>query len=252
MMLNFCVGAVSNLSELVREIGEISSIDGTYIFRFINENQYAAQIAPYVYEARQDLSEVHSQKWTAIKYLRQIGNTGYTFISDPKLLGTRSDFLRRGKVFPLAEGRISRLCEILQDQEVTFHMMILSQVDFIMSRLDVPLERRVRALLTSRLSWANIAGRILKSAPGCNLIVWDMEKAAPALLDFLNFITPFASEAVHSLLVSTVSSKVPAFTDSISLDLIGELQDVILRLDEKFEEDLERIAQMPNAFVRRF
>jgi hypothetical protein len=251
-MFNIQIGAPNVYSEAIQEIAIACANDGSYVFKYIEQDTYTKSIAQYVDFEGRDLAEVLQRKWIASNYLRSVANTAYVFASDPKLLGNRSDFLRKGKAFPSVEGRIARIHEILHDHEVTLHLMVLDQVSFIMARVDVPMERRIRALLASRLSWANVAGRVLRFAPNSNLIVWNMENPKPALMAFCKAISPSASQSVTES-VTSILSKIPTINaDQVTDDQIRELKEIVLLLDDRFEDDLERIDCMPRATVRYF
>lgn len=251
-MFNIQIGAPSVYSVAIQEIAKACANDGSHVFKFIEPDTYTKSIAQYVYFEGRDPAEVLQRKWIASNYLRDIANTACVFASDSQLLGRRSDFLRKGKAFPSVEGRIARIHEILNAYEVTLHLMVLDQFDFIMSRVDVPIERRIRALLASRLSWANVAGRILRLAPNSNLVVWNMESPKPALMAFFKAISPSASESVTESVASILNKIQTINADKVTVNQIMELKEIILQLDDRFEDDLERIDCMPRATVRNF
>lgn len=250
-MFDIHIGAPSVLTPLIESVAtSATTLDpGSFAYLPIKDQRNPVQI--YIEHRHDNSTASQSIELDATEFVESLNKRTQLLVSYPQLLGKVHDVLGK-RPFPLMDRRIARLNDLLSAANFTMHLMIVSPVDLIMSHSDLPLRSRLKLIQMTRLSWANIAWRILRAAPDRELVVWSCEKPFSAVEAFFGKVMP------QSTLQSTFDTiGIPNRHDcrganQASGAWMKGLEEEIMHLDDQFDVDLAKIDEMPRAALRAF
>jgi hypothetical protein len=249
-MYSFVIGAPGVCPDVLSFSGTVNS-ERSKDLSCLNEDDYRKHLSPYVLFRNGEQSELGKLHLDATRYLIQAAGIGHLLINAPNFLGVDKNLLQPGRPFPLADGRLRRLNELVFNKETVIHLFIVSQVDLILSLKRYSADKRIQALWLSELSWSNIAWRILRSLPSCRLIVWDFEMYALALRAFLDetLLKSYSGEEWEALeRQRTISNALTQFAPALELRNVSRCA----RLDDLYDMDLYKIASLPRTLLKTF
>jgi hypothetical protein len=249
-MFDVYIGAPYILASMIGRVGRSASFLDATKLAYVDLIHGQQPIRQYVENRNDELFRDQLLGSSASQSLRQLFGCSQALVSYPDLLGHVRDIVGR-RPFRLMDRRVSRLDDLLESREMTLHLMIVSPVDLVMSHSDLPLQTRLKLIAETKLSWANIAWRILRAAPKRSLVVWNCERpraVAEAFFEMILQKSSFFSEG--RTIELPVDSEVHKM-DSPCTWMEG-IEDNVMQLDEQFEIDLQKIEEMPRANLQSF
>jgi hypothetical protein len=251
MMFDFVVGSVSVYPWLLNQASFLASHYALCEVDCINVRDYKLYLEPYIIRRKEDNEQSDLLRRNASSFLQRVSLTDRVLLGSMEFLGTESNLLMGGKSFPLADGRLRRLNEVLSSEAHTVHLCVACQSDLILSLDRCSIEKKASALKISELSWSNIAFRILRAMPKCKLVVWDFEAAEVAVRSFLSELL-----ATELLEVEWYSLRrifdLDRFLERRRVHVGSEHAGLCARLDECYETDLHKLITLPRTELRTF
>jgi hypothetical protein len=172
-------------------------------------------------------------------------------VSQPNMFGVPADVLRPRKAFPLAEARVGRLSALVGSLDMTYHLVIVSQIDYILKMKRMSEVERLAAIRDAQFSWAEVVFRIRRGAPDRNLVVWDFDKPSVAALPFVTTMLGIDAHYIRTQIEAAISpEKIPVGSGSIDYS-DATLATAVERLDARYELDLDEIDSMSGVTLIR-
>ena len=189
------------------------------------------------------LDEVSRRRAEAM--IRQLVQHDVVAMSQHALLGQYEDCYLRRKVLPQGEARLARLAEVIKPFQMTVHLTITSQYDYLHAAL-VNDESEIEAISDNVPSWSQLVQRLRISVPEATFIVWDFERPAAIAPEFLMSLLQLSMTDVDkSELEQIVATTVDLVPSVLSTHHDSEVDALAARLDEQYELDLTVLAEMP-------
>lgn len=249
-MFDVHIGAPGVLEAMIDQIGKNLSLTEPNRLFYVNFNHGQQPVRQYVENREPESAMGHSSADSILRSMAHLFDQDKALISYPYFLGHSADIVGK-RPFRLMDRRVSRLDDLMRSREMALHLMIVSPVDLLMSYSSLPLRTRIKLISQTKLSWANIAWRILRAAPKRSLIVWSCERPHLALRTFFETIL---QDANSSLYRSTIEFPAHSLQRRIESDCgwMDGIEEQIMQLDEQFEVDLQKIDAMPRVDLYSF
>lgn len=248
-MFDVYIGAPYILASMIGRVGRSASFLDATKLAYVDLTHRQQPIRQYLEYRSEELARDQLIGNSAQHSLLRLFGSNQTLVSYPDLLGQVRDIVGK-RPFRLMDRRVSRLDDLLESREMTLHLVIVSPVDLVMSHSDLSLQTRLKLIAETKLSWANIAWRILRAVPKRSLVVWNCERpraVAEAFFEMILQKSSFFSEGrTIEIPVAEVHKMEPPCI------WMEGLEDNVMQLDEQFEIDLQKIEEMPRANLQSF
>jgi hypothetical protein len=169
----------------------------------------------------------------------------------PTFFGYPTDALRPRKSFPLAESRVGRLSGLMGSSEMTFHLVIASQVDYILRMRRISAADRLDAIRDARFSWSELVFRLRRGAPERRVVVWDFDHPKAIALPFVETMLGIEADRLVGEVLKAISHEATPL-GSGPIDYSDEiLARSVARLDARYEQDLDELENMEGVILVR-
>jgi len=243
-MLNFHLGVPGLMAELFHSLAVCEPIQSADDLHLVPSAEYRA-LFPEVVNGRAGTTPASPETLKRIEEFAQRASAIDTVaISQHSVFGVPADVLRPRKSFPLAESRVERLSGLVGPCEMTFHLAINSQIDYILRMRRMPEADRLMAIREAKFSWSELVFRIRRGAPDRNLVVWDFDHPKAIALPFVETMLGIeAHDLKQQILKAILPETKPIGSGPIDYSDPG-LASAVARLDERYELDLDDIDKM--------
>lgn len=172
-------------------------------------------------------------------------------ISQPTFFGLSTDALRPRKSFPLAESRVGRLSGLIGSCEMTFHLVITSQIDYILRMRRMSAADRLTAIRDARFSWSELVFRLRRGAPERSVVVWDFDRPKAIALPFVETMLGIEADRLVKEVLKAISREATPL-GSGPIEYSDEiLARAVARLDARYEQDLDELENMEGVTLVR-
>jgi hypothetical protein len=243
-MLNVHIGAPGIAADLLQSLANSESAKAAEDIHFVPPSEYHALLHELVHP--KVISGPPSSD--AVRGIREFINFASALdivaISKSNFLGYPHDILRPRKSLPMAGARVGRLSGLLSSCEMTFHLVITRQVDFILQMRRLSTEDRLAAIGTASFSWSELVSRIRLGAPERNVVVWDFGGPASMVRLFAEMMLGIETIAIKQQVLQSVSPDIQAVRSGLIDPRDDALMGAIARLDEAYQRDLGELDRM--------
>lgn len=172
-------------------------------------------------------------------------------ISQPNFFGFSTDVLRPRKSFPLAESRVGRLSGLMGSCEMTFHLVITSQIDYILRMRRMSAADQLAAIRDARFSWSELVFRLRRGAPERRVVVWDFDRPKAIALPFVETMLGIEAAGLVQEVLKAISREATPL-GSGPVDYSDQtLARAVARLDARYEQDLDELEHMEGVTLVR-
>jgi hypothetical protein len=243
-MLNFHIGIPGIVPELMQCLAGSGPVRAAENILVLPRDEYRKVFLELV-NARSGAAAPDSEALERVKNFTKAASALDTVaVSQPNFFGVPADVLRPRKAFPLAEARVERLSALVGSLDMTYHLVIVSQIDYILKMKRMSETERLVAIRDAQFSWAELVFRIRRGAPDRNLVVWDFDLPSVAALPFVTTMLDIDAHDLRPQIEAAISpEKLPVGSGSIDYS-DGAMATAVERLDARYELDLDEIDSM--------
>lgn len=243
-MLNFHLGIPGIVQELVQCLADSGPVRTAENILVLPRDEYRRVFLELV-NARSGAAASDPEALERVKSFTDAASALDTVaVSQPNFFGIAADVLRPRKAFPLAEARVERLSALIGSLDMTYHLVIVSQIDYILKMKRMSVAERLAAVRDAQFSWAEVVFRIRRGAPDRNLVVWDFDLPSATALPFVTTMLDIDPRDLRPQIEAAISrEKTPVGSGSIDYSDAG-LATAVERLDARYELDLDEIDSM--------
>lgn len=243
MMYNVHIGFPKISFKNLRFIGEsVKLLEPTRTY-LLPQHTFQNKIRPIINNFRTVRKEPGALR-PAKRLFKRLSKYETVSISHPGLLGASRELLLSERAMRRGAIRISALSELLADNEITFHIAITRQAEYI---VEVFGEKGKEVISESPpFSWKPIIEAIANAAPDRSFVVWNFEKPEYIQEQFLCEL--MGQKMYYSDVKSHLS---PRYTKLQKFNPItmGGLERELEKYDDMFEDDLDAVAEIEGVTV---
>ena len=241
MDINFHIGAPRVGSEYVHAAAAASSFKKHRGVLLLPPDTYRNQFRTLI-NTKDSYNLMESDWENTIAQIRSYSVHDTVAISQHAALGTQGNLIFSKRGLDRATTRITTISSLFSDYELTFHLAITCQVDYLFSTLG----RDATATLASShtFSWSDIVGHLKAAVPNRKFVVWDFERPRDVALAFVSEILNVFDDAfINEVRPLLRLSHLPQ-ANLHTQNPVDELDDSLLQLDIQYESDLNSILRM--------
>jgi hypothetical protein len=250
-MLNVHLGAPGVVPDLLATLAACEPVRSAEDLYFVSSTEYRELFQGLV-NARARSGPPDSETLRGIRELVHLASGHETVaISQPNFFGYPTDALRSRKSFPLAEARVGRLSGLVSSCEMTFHLVITSQIDYILKMRRMSAADRLSAIRDAAFSWSELVFRIRRGAPERRVVVWDFDLPKATAIPFVETMLGIEASGITQHVLKAISRELtPAGSGPIDY-ADASLARAVARLDTMYEQDLDDLERMEGVTLVR-
>ena len=250
-MLNFHLGVPGLFPEFLQSLAESAPVRAAEHLHIVHPTEYQTLFLEAVNSRAGIWLESAETLKRIAEFAQKAAALNTVAISQHNFFGRAADALRPRKAFPLAQSRVERLSGFLGTCDMTFHLAIASQVEYILRMRRMSESDRLKAICDAQFSWSELVFRIRRGAPDRHLVVWDFDLPQAVVLPFVEVMLGIRAHDMKQQILETIlPGTIPIGSGQIDYSNTT-LEMAVARLDERYELDLYDIERMDGVTLVR-
>lgn len=246
-MIEFHLGLPNLFENLLASLAQADLERSKYNSLIYGKNGNLAQLGQLIQLKPQVVADLLASDEYIKNELDVIHAHNSVALSQHDFLGKPKSCFTQGKAFPFLEKRVQKACQILDGNDIAFHIALIPQFEYLnMNQYDIAEDMKPSDKIIIP-SWYDIVLRIAKAAGTNPVYVWDLEDRRIMALALLVRLLRLNDE--NSL--SSLSSYISNMKDSnpeINPDIFNIDKDFVLKLDAQYSADISKLKELDAGF----
>lgn len=241
-MFNFHIGLPGIKPDLLHIVTRLQKLRAFSDVCILPKKVYKETMRGLVNARRSNLLEDIHVRQKAVDLIQSLAKHKAVAISQHAVLGDPGEFMMSPTALKRATKRIEKISELFHDRELTFHIIIIGQMDYLCEVMG----NRTSDVIAARsvLSWSELVRTLKVAAPDRHFVIWDFERPSNVALAYILTMLETADSALIEQL-RLLLPRTPALLSSSRRepDLIG-MSNIVHQLDDQYDIDLDQIEKM--------